>query len=354
MKSHPFLSVAIPLILISGAAWFVYHMLIGVLSIPGVTANHVATPTAQTTASEATVLLVSPAAQRASHIEVAPLSSTTVRAESTAYATVVDLQPFFSLRSQLLAAQASLDTLRAQVSHSRAQYERSRLLFQDNRNVSEKSLQDAHVLLQGDQAKLRSAQATRSDLEATLRQTFGAALERTATTADSALFQRLLEGRARVLRVTLPAGAHHSAPPQITADGPGGPMSASLLSVFPHADPTALGIPYLYVTESFLPIGIRIISHIPGKRTGASAILIPDRAVVWYGGQPWVYLRTAPDRFTRRYVPATDETSQGFAVTGHFQAGDQVVVQGAQLLLSQELRPQGIATACKDPPECDD
>jgi hypothetical protein len=29
-------------------------------------------------------------------------------------------------------------------------------------------------------------------------------------------------------------------------------------------------------------------------------------------------------------------------------------MRGPQLLLSQELRPQGIATACKDPPECDD
>ncbi len=353
MKSRLFLFVAIPLVLISGTVWFVYQMLIGVLPTPGATATPMATPPAQTAGGEATIL-VSPAAQLASHIEVAPLSSTTMRAESTAYATVIDLQAFFSLRSQLLAAQASLDSLEAQANHSRAQYERSRLLFKDNRNVSEKSLQDAHVLLQTDHAKLRSAQATRSDLEATLRQTFGTVLARTAMTADSALFQRLLEGRTKVLRVTLPAGAHSSAPPQITVDGPSGPVSANLLSVSPQADPTVQGIPYLYITESPLPIGIRTIGHIPETRTGAPATLIPDRAVVWYGGQPWVYLRTAPDQFARRYVPATDQTSQGFAVTGQFQTGDQVVVQGAQLLLSQELRPQGVATVCKDPPECDD
>jgi multidrug efflux system membrane fusion protein len=77
---------------------------------------------------------------------------------------------------------------------------------------------------------------------------------------------------------------------------------------------------------------------------------------VWYGGQRWVYVRTAPTRFTRRFVAATTTYTgdQGLVVSSGLHAGDQVVIDGAQLLLSEELRPQGIATACKDPPECDD
>lgn len=53
-------------------------------------------------------------------------------------------------------------------------------------------------------------------------------------------------------------------------------------------------------------------------------------------------------------MPAGNEDDRGFMVTSGFHAGDQIVTQGAQLLLSEELKPQGIATACKDPPECDD
>jgi hypothetical protein len=83
-------------------------------------------------------------------------------------------------------------------------------------------------------------------------------------------------------------------------------------------------------------------------------LVIPESAVVWNGGQPWAYVQTTPDHFTRRYVSAGDEGEQGFLVNYGFHTGDRVVTQGAQLLLSEELKPQGIATACKDPPECDD
>lgn len=92
----------------------------------------------------------------------------------------------------------------------------------------------------------------------------------------------------------------------------------------------------------------------PTSSEAVSGLLIPAQAVVWYGGQTWAWVRTAPERFTRRYVPAGNEDDRGFMVTSGFHAGDQIVTQGAQLLLSEELKPQGIATACKDPPECDD
>lgn len=100
--------------------------------------------------------------------------------------------------------------------------------------------------------------------------------------------------------------------------------------------------------------GTRTSANVPTSSQVNVGLLIPEQAVVWYGGQTWAYVRTAPDRFTRRYVPPAGEGDQGFKVTSEFHAGDLVVTQGAQLLLSEELKPQGIATACKDPPECDE
>ncbi len=339
--------------LAAGAGWYIYRTLDPGAAAPA-TVHAAPQPTVQTVDGE-TVVTVGPDMQRASHIDTAPLSATPVQAGPPAYATVIDLQPLFDLRNRRAAARADLDTLRAQAGNSRAQFERSRVLFEDDRNISQKSLQDARAAMQADQAKLQSADATRSGLEATMRQQFGDALTSAAMTPASDLFRRLLAGRAAVLRVTLPASYKGDAPARVTVDAPDGlPVQAQKLSASPQGDPAVQGSPYLYAVPRPLPVGTHTSAQVPSPTLAPSSLVIPERAVVWYGGQPWVYVRTATDRFTRRAVPADSAGDRGFVVTDGFQVGDAVVIRGAQLLLSEEQKPQGISTVCKDPPECDD
>lgn len=352
MKLRLLLLSFVSLALAVGAGWYIYRS-IGVSSSAPEAAAQAARQATQAS-DDSMVVVVKPDAQHASRIEVTPLAATHVRPERTAYAAVVDLRAFFDLRSRLAAARAGLDGLRAQAGSSRAQYERDRALFKDNHNVSQKALQDAQALMRVDKAKLQSAQAMYNGLGATLRQQFGDTLARAATASDSALAQNLLEGRAAVLLVTLPPDFGEAAPQRISIDAPGGTVAANLLSASPQDDPAIPGIPYFYAAESALPAGMRTVAHVPTMGPGSSALLIPREAIVWYGGQSWAYVRTEPDRFTRRYVSTKNPDARGYAVASGFQAGDLVVTQGAQLLLSREMQPQGITTACKDPPECDD
>ncbi|MGH8778822.1 efflux RND transporter periplasmic adaptor subunit [Paraburkholderia sp.] len=354
MKRRLFLFCAFTLALVAGACWYIYQTLYASPPARSTPAQVAPQPTVQTVNGE-TVVVVGTNAQRASDIDVAPLVVVPVLPESSAYATVIDLQPLFDLRNRLAAALADRDSAREQAAAARAQYDRSRVLFADDRNISQKSLQDAQAVMQAAQSKLQSADAAQSALAATLRQQFGDALTSAAMAHESGLFQRLLAGRTVVLRVTLPADSNEDAPARITVDGPDGqPVAAQRLSASPQGDPAVQGYPWFYAAGRALPVGTRTSAHVPSSNPGTSALVIPERAVVWYGGQPWAYVRTAPDRFTRRYVSAASEGDQGFVVTSGFHAGDAVVTHGAQLLLSEELRPQGIATACKDPPECDD
>ncbi|MHB8722455.1 MAG: efflux RND transporter periplasmic adaptor subunit [Steroidobacteraceae bacterium] len=302
-----------------------------------------------------TVVIVNPNVQRASHIDVEPVTTTALQPEITAYATVIDLQPLFDLRNRWAAARADRESAQAQVDLSRSEYERNRVLFENDRNVSQKNLQSSRAVMQTDQAKLQSAEASQNALEAILRQQFGDALASAAKASGSDPFQRLLSGRTVVLRVTLPANEGGDVPMHITVHGTDGrPVAAGKLSASPQGDPAIQGNPYFYITDSALPVGTRTMAHVPLGDKSTPGLLIPERAVVWYGGQPWVYIRTAADRFTRRYVPAESPIDGGFFVTSGFHVGDELVIRGAQLLLSEELLPQSIATQCKDPPECDD
>lgn len=308
----------------------------------------------QTKGGETTVA-VGQDAQRASGITVAPIAASTIRSQYTAYATVVDPQPLFDLRARLAGAQADLGTLTVQAGNSSAQYRRSLSLYDDDRNVSLKALQDARAAMQADEAKLQSARAALQSLLATANAQYGEVLSRAAAAHDAKLLSDIQAGHASIVRITLPTAAGTDAPDRLTVGGTDGQtVAAQKLSASPIADPAVQGRPWFYAAHPALPVGTRTTVNVPTSQAGTPALLIPQDAIVWYGGQTWAYVRIAPNRFARRYVPSSHESDAGFFVTSGFHEGDLVVTHGAQLLLSQELKPQGIATACKDPPECDD
>ncbi len=78
--------------------------------------------------------------------------------------------------------------------------------------------------------------------------------------------------------------------------------------------------------------------HTGGKYTPSA--VIPDSAVVWLDGRAWAYVQKGRERFIRQEVSTNHPVGKGWFVTKNFQAGDYVVVQGAQLLLSEEFRAQ--------------
>lgn len=302
-----------------------------------------------------TVVVVAPSAQRASGITLAPLAVSAVQTRRDAYATVIDPQPLFDLRTRLAAARADIAALSVQSGNSSAQYQRSLGLYHDDRNVSLKALQDARSAMEADIAKLQAAKATLNGLTATARAQYGEALASAALSPESALFSRLQAGGVSILRVVMPGLADAAVPERIAVRAPDqAPVDADKLSPSPVADPAVQGTPWFYTARRALPVGTHTTAAVPTSPRRSDALLVPASAVVWYGGQTWAYVRIAPDRFARRAVESTQESDAGFAVTSGFREGDSVVTHGAQLLLSEELKPQGIATACKDPPECDD
>jgi hypothetical protein len=350
------------LALIAGAGWYVYQKTGPAPSAPATVASDSSgrntsppLPAVQVVNGE-TVIVISPDMQRASHIGVTRLASVSYVPTHQAYATIVDLRPFFDLCVRMAAARAEVKTLTVQFAASKMQYDRSRTLFSDDRNVSRKSLQSANAAMRADEAKLESAKAAFDGLAAAVRTQFGDALERAAAKGPASdLLHRLQYGQASVVRVSLSASDGASPPERMTIDSLGGSaVTARKLSASPTADSLMPGDPWLYVAQQAIPAGTRTVANVPSSHGKVSALIVPQKAVVWYGGQTWAYIRTASDRFTRRHVSSADRVGDGFTVRSGFRAGDQVVTQGAQLLLSEELKPQGVATVCKDPPECDD
>lgn len=311
--------------------------------------------TVQTVNGE-TVVILAADIQRASNINVEPLTASVIRPEQAAYASVVNVQPLIDLRYRIAAAREDVEKVTATANASREQYQRDQALIKNSSSVSEKTLQDAGARMQADQDILDAANVTEEGLVASLRLQFGDAIASAAGPPPSDLVQSLSNGRSVLLQVSLPAKSPFPAPNAITIDGLDGQrIPAHKVSASPQTDPTVQGNPYFYIADRTMPAGTHTIAHIPLSDEKTPGVIIPENAVLWYGGQRWVYVNTSPNHFVRRPVSVSSvaSVSGGVMASSGFRPGDKVVVQGAQLLLSEELRPHGIATQCKDPPECD-
>jgi len=301
-----------------------------------------------------TVVMLDTATQTQSGIRTEPLSAANYRAETAAYGTVLDLRPLIDLRTHYASALADADAARAMAAVSRQEYERSRLLYQDNQNVALKTYQAAQAAYRSDQAKADAAALNTQNIQAAARQQFGATLSRWAFDAHSPELARLLNRQDVLLRVTLPLDDAMGAPAQIQISANHyRRLPAYLVSPSPQSDPAVQGSAFIYRAAAPIATGTNIAAYLPTSQQITHGTLIAARAIVWYGGQPWAYKQIDATHFGRYPVAQQSPIQGGFFVSQGFKPGQRVVVSGAQLLLSEELRPQpGSSSGCKDP-ECD-
>ncbi len=71
-----------------------------------------------------------------------------------------------------------------------------------------------------------------------------------------------------------------------------------------------------------------------------SGCIVPDSAVVRHAGRGWIYLQTGEGTFTRREIALDHRLEDGWFVSRGVSANQPVVVQGAQVLLSEEQKYQ--------------
>jgi hypothetical protein len=121
------------------------------------------------------------------------------------------------------------------------------------------------------------------------------------------------------------------------------PILADRVGLAATADPAAQGQSFVFrlrATRLGLRPGLAVTARIavPGPRR--QGLVIPSTAVVRLAGKSYVYVQTTANEFVRKEVTLDQPTDDGYLSTRTVTAGDRVVVQGAQLLLSEEFKSQ--------------
>ena len=338
--------IAVMAIVIAALAWSLIYVSRDELSIHGEEyEEEIEIDTSATVENGRAIVRVDAESQAASGIRVAPLYAAQNETSVQVYGSVVDVNSLLDLRGQFLAAAGEERAMRASVEAAKVEYQRAQKLYQDDRNISEQAMRAVESRYRVAQARLVSAEAAVSVLADTLRSSWGPVVGRWAMKPDSASLQLLLERKTRLVRLVFPHELPRSAAPKHILIAPvslgGKQVKARFISASHQGSTVLPGKTYFYLVDgSDLRAGTRVVARV---RTGGEmrdGIVVPNEAVVWHAGKAWVYVVQDPVTFARYEISTANELYDGWFQSGLLQAEEEVVVSGAQLLLSEELKFQ--------------
>lgn len=259
--------------------------------------------------------------------------------EWTGYGSILDLARVTELANSYAGAVAALQTARAraEVSVNAAR----RLKNLGAAAVATAQIETAEGTALTDQAAVTAAESQVRTLAATARQEWGTVLGR-AIIERGTLVTRLIERDDFLMQVTLPPGETLSVPPG-TAFAEVPPQSERvplrLVSPATRTDPRIQGQSFYYLVSgnSGLLPGMSVMAFLPTGR-GVTGILVPEEALVHAEGGTWVYRGLGGDSYVRHPVRPDAPMSADSFIVEDLPDGSEIVLSGAQALLSEELR----------------
>ena len=299
------------------------------------------------------IVSLSPAAQQNSGITTAKLNHTSFQNEIKSFGSVVNIDSLMEAKARFLSQKTTINIARSGSGQNIQQYQRLKTLNEDDKNVSDRAVQEALAMVNADKASVTSGELQLKNLHTNTKLQWGEALAKLAFEDKLAPhLASLLDRRNVLIQVSLPL---NTATPKAGSTINVTPLNESTSSIkaiyispASSSDSSAYGKTFYYSAPAdLLRIGMRINVNISNNVSDAAkGAIIPNTAVVWYAGKPWAYFKQGQnkaglDQFVRMPISTDNEVGSGID-SGWFNEGidenSEVVVSGAQLLLSEEFK----------------
>lgn len=274
--------------------------------------------------------------QQTAGVKVESPGPAQITPEIKGYGRVIDPAALAGMIGDFTTAQAANQA-------SQAELKRLKTLSAQN-NASAKALEDAESAATRDQAQ---AQAARLKL-------LGSWGEAIASRQDLPAFMESLgKLESALVRVDLPAGETLKWTPEkarlLTLSGDH--IDASFLGAAPAVDPQTQSQGFLFLVQPNslkLAPGAAVVGHLQAPGEPKAGFAIPGSAILRYEGATWIYVRQGSTNFVRHTISLEEPLDNGWFVSSGVSTNDQIVVTGAQTVLSQELNSLGFTAGERD------
>ena len=287
--------------------------------------------------------------QSNSGIKTSPIQSSVYKKNLTNYATVLNIDFLIEQKNRFNEIKNQISLLTNELDRDKKNYDRFKLLNDDNKNVSDKALQEVKVNYENTRIKLNATQELVIGIKQNIRAQWGETiLSMIDQGLKKELFEFLLQGKARIVKVTLSENTDNEPPKNISLaliDNLSEKFLANYLAESPTLDKSLKGKTYFYIVYSNkLRIDSKVIANLVQDNLSSESekyLAIPKEAVVWNAGQAWIYIKTGDNKFLRKVIQTDNESPNGWIIKEeHIKENDLIVINGAQLLLSEEFKYQ--------------
>jgi hypothetical protein len=234
------------------------------------------------------------------------------------------------------------DVATAEAAYSVSSNELVRMKTLDSQgNASARALQAAESTALHDQL---TAKAARDKLALS----WGTELADRAKSSE--FVESLTSMKSALVRVDMPAGEVLAAEPASARVVRLSGESADAAFVCPvsSVDPQVQGRGYIFElsANALRPLaGEAVTAYLKVPGEPVNGVIVPREAVVRTEGKGWVYVfNENGESFTRREIPLDHPTDGGWFVANGLNAGQHIVVTGAQTILSTELSGAGFTS----------
>lgn len=295
--------------------------------------------------ADQSIIVLDNETQRLSGLKTMTLTAVNRQTEFTAYGKVISLQPLLTLHNKYLVMLTERRSTTALLTQARQSIIRQQNLYQSG-VTSKRSLQDQQAQWQTNKAQADAVQAHIAALADEVRLNWGPELSTWILSDTSDKWSRFLSRRQNLLHIILPSNKQlEHGVETIYIDSSGDrskARKAHLISVAPQTGFVVQGESYFFETgDNHLRIGMNVAAWIPERTSNQPGVVIPESALLWSMNQSFVYIKIGKENFTRRPIPHYSVTSGGyFIAAATLRPGEQIVVTGAQMLLSEEHRGQ--------------
>jgi hypothetical protein len=289
-------------------------------------------------------IVLSAKTQALSGLQTMKLKPIRHQAEFTAYGIVVNLQPLMELRRRYLLVLTEQRSAMAKFKQAEQNIKRQQDLYREGA-TSTRNLQIQQAQWQADKSLVDAGGLQGKAIVDEALFFWGKKLTDLALSTDSDRLNAFLTGQKTLLHITLPVNKQLTNSIQnIEVEAAGNRSAATkaeLISAALHIDNATQGESYFFQTKGeHLRTGMRVAAWIPEQAENQSGVVIPKSALIWHLDQAFVYVQISPEHFHRRTIDLLSATTDGYFVSNGLDAGELLVITGAQMLLSEELKGQ--------------